>query len=185
MRLLRPRPISYSRSDSINVTSILRDCVGGGAATTSVLIPTEGLFIEGLSGSRALLALCSGAEIYSMARGRRVISATMGELCLNRVDFTQGLIVARCVWVTQLRHSGCGSSVSALDEVAVHTQTFLCLAWRQTLWSFCATSPLWYVLFKGNNTVQADLLQNRKRWPWPALFSRSNAAEWLPLRQFW
>lgn len=162
-----PRLIRYSRKDSINVTSILRDCVGGGVATTSALMSTEGLFIEGLSGSRTLLALCSGAEIYSMAQGRRVISPTMGELCLNRVDFTQGLIVARCVWATQLRHSSwCrSSSVSAFDEVAVHTQTFLCLARRQTLWSFCATSPLWYVLFEGNSTVQPDLLQNRKRWP--------------------
>lgn len=115
VRLLRPMPIWCLHKDSINVTSILRDCVGGEVATTSVLIWTEGLFISGLSGSWALLSLCSGAEIYSMARGRWVISATMGELCLNRVDFTQGLIVARCVWATQLRHSSrCrNSSVSA------------------------------------------------------------------------
>lgn len=69
VRLLRPMPIWCLHKDSINVTSILRDCVGGEAATTSVLIWTEGLFISGLSGSRALLSLCSGAEIYSMARG--------------------------------------------------------------------------------------------------------------------
>lgn len=132
-----------------------------------MLISTEGLFIQGLSGSGALLALCCGAEIYSMARGRRVISATMGELCLNTVDFTQGLIVACCVWATQLRHSSRRrrSSVSALDEVAVHTLSFFVFGSAADFVVFCATSPLWYVLFKGNNTLQADLLQNRRRWP--------------------
>lgn len=75
---------------------------------------------------------------------------------MNRVDFTQGLIVAGCVWATQLRHSWRrrgGSSVSALDEVAVHTQSLFVFGSTTDFVVFCATSPLWYVVFKGNNTL--------------------------------
>lgn len=162
MWLLRLRPMWYSHKDSINVTSVLHDCVGRGAATSSVLISTEGLFISGLSGSRALLALCSGAEIYSMARGRRVTSATMAELCLNRVDFTQGLIVARRVWATQLRHSSwCrGSSVSALDEVAVHTQIFFCVWLDDRLCGLLAQFPH-FGMFSSRATTQCTLIYCR------------------------
>lgn len=127
-RLLRPRPIWYLRNDFINVTSILRDCVGGDAATTSCVDINWGSFHLGVK--RVSGFACSVLRSRDLQHGP---PGAAGDLDNNGWTlFEQGRLHTR----PHCRSSRLGNTTEAFICAAAAQVWAHWMKWRFTLWLF-------------------------------------------------